>query len=303
MKVSIIIPVYNAEKYLRECIDSALNQTYQDLEVIAVDDGSTDGSLELLKKYSDKITLISKENGGVASAMNAGMKIAKGEWIKQLDCDDVLHHDAVEELVSAARNLKGEVKNYVLYSNQEVINFKGGLIYERICPDYNHLSGFDLNVILLDHMSVFPTTTLINKSAFLEYGFYDESLPLTSDYDLLLRFCFLHGCRPHLIPKILSKYRIHQNQTSFRNLKNGRAAQDRIRGKILYKLDPVERQKYVKALKQYKFSRPLTTKTRGMIFSSMVKIFPNSTVYRIVETYHNMKLTNLRKRNIMPMST
>src|SRR2546428_1497219 len=97
-KVSIIIPVYNAEKYLDKCINSAINQTYPDIEIIAVNDGSTDRSLDILKKYSDKIKIISKENGGLASARNAGFKGARGEWIKPLDADDILYPNAVEEL-------------------------------------------------------------------------------------------------------------------------------------------------------------------------------------------------------------
>jgi len=78
IKVSIIIPVYNAEKYLEECIESALNQTYPDIEIIAVNDGSTDNSLGILKKYEGKIKIISKENGGVASALNAGINAMTG---------------------------------------------------------------------------------------------------------------------------------------------------------------------------------------------------------------------------------
>ena len=81
MKVSIVIPVFNAEKYLKECIDSALNQTYKDIEIIAVDDGSTDSSPEILKKYENKITTISKKNGGTASALNAGIKVMSGAGV------------------------------------------------------------------------------------------------------------------------------------------------------------------------------------------------------------------------------
>ena len=85
-KVSIIIPVFNSEKYLEECINSALNQTYQNIEIIAVNDGSTlKITKNILKKFSDKIIIISKENGGIASALNVGIKNAKGEWIKRLD--------------------------------------------------------------------------------------------------------------------------------------------------------------------------------------------------------------------------
>ena len=88
MKVSIIIPVFNVEKYLEECIESAINQTYPDIEIIAVNDGSTDRSLQILEKFSNKIKVISKSNKGKASAFNEGLKFASGEWIKVLDLLD-----------------------------------------------------------------------------------------------------------------------------------------------------------------------------------------------------------------------
>src|SRR6185437_2092788 len=102
MKVSIIIPVYNTEKYLDECIQSALNQTYHDIEIIAVNDGSKDNSLNILEQYSDKIKIISKSNGGTASALNVGIKNMNGQWFKWLSADDLLHPTAIEELVNVA---------------------------------------------------------------------------------------------------------------------------------------------------------------------------------------------------------
>ncbi len=106
MKVSIVIPVFNAEKYISECIESALNQTYKNIEIIAVDDGSTDKSLELLHRYENKIKVISKENGGTATALNAGIKTIRGEWFKWLSDDDVLYPNCVEELIKEAKKIK-----------------------------------------------------------------------------------------------------------------------------------------------------------------------------------------------------
>ena len=81
-KVSIIIPVYNVEKYLDKCLKSVLNQTYKNIEIIVINDGSTDNSLKICKKYKDKrIVLIDKENGGVSSARNKGLELASGKYI------------------------------------------------------------------------------------------------------------------------------------------------------------------------------------------------------------------------------
>lgn len=106
MKVSIITPVYNTEKYLNKCLDSAMNQTLQDFELILINDGSKDGSLNILKeyesKYPDKVTVIDKINEGQAVARNQGLKIAKGEFIFFLDSDDWIEEKALETLYSRA---------------------------------------------------------------------------------------------------------------------------------------------------------------------------------------------------------
>lgn len=92
-KVSVIIPVYNVEKYLDDCLENVVNQTLQDIEIICVNDGSTDNSLEVLQKYESedaRIKIINKENGGLSSARNAGIREAKGEYILFLDSDDMI---------------------------------------------------------------------------------------------------------------------------------------------------------------------------------------------------------------------
>ena len=90
-KYSVIIPVYNAEKTLRRCVDSVLNQNYGDMELLLINDGSTDGSLDICNGYrsfSPQVRVIDKTNGGVSSARNAGLGIAEGEYILFVDSDD-----------------------------------------------------------------------------------------------------------------------------------------------------------------------------------------------------------------------
>ena len=100
MKFSILVPVYNVEKYIKRCIDSLKKQTLEDIEIILVDDGSTDGSSqvirELLPKASFPYTLIEKENGGAGSARNAGLRAATAQWISFIDSDDGLHPEFLE---------------------------------------------------------------------------------------------------------------------------------------------------------------------------------------------------------------
>lgn len=99
--VSVIIPVYNVEKYLKECLDSIINQTYKDIEILIVNDGSTDGSLNICNKYAEKdkrIQIISQNNEGLSAARNAAIKIAKGEYLTFVDSDDFISLDMIEYL-------------------------------------------------------------------------------------------------------------------------------------------------------------------------------------------------------------
>lgn len=103
--ISIIVPVYNVEKYLPQCLDSVIGQTYQDLEIICVNDGSTDGSLAILEQYAatdDRIKVVSQENQGPSEARNGGLEIAKGEWVMFVDSDDWLELNCCERIITQA---------------------------------------------------------------------------------------------------------------------------------------------------------------------------------------------------------
>ena len=103
-KVSIIIPVFNAEMYLRECIESVVGQSHKNIEMIFINDGSTDSSLRLLNEYKandDRIVIIDQPNGGVSSARNAGLLAARGDYITFLDSDDYYKEDAIKTLLEA----------------------------------------------------------------------------------------------------------------------------------------------------------------------------------------------------------
>ena len=107
-KVSVIVPVYNVEKYLRECMDSLINQTFEDIELICINDGSTDNSLEILKEYSstdDRIKIIdSKTNQGLSKARNVGLDNVAGKYIYFMDSDDILRHQSLERLYDLAES-------------------------------------------------------------------------------------------------------------------------------------------------------------------------------------------------------
>ena len=261
MKVSIIIPVYNSELYVEECIVSALEQTYPDVEIIAVNDGSSDGSLSILQKFEDRIRIVTKDRGGVASARNTGIKIASGEWIKLLDNDDVLYPNAISDLINEAERIDKE--NKILYGHADYIDSNGEKIGQLIEPNYNLLNDFDSNVILLDHNIGLPSTWFIHKSVIQHCGLFDE-LTEHDDYEYHLRVCLLCHCRFHLVEKKIIKYRFHSRQFTWQVMRKY-DDQDKIVQIILDKLDTDKKNKYVLALQVFRKNRSMFEKIAYLI--------------------------------------
>lgn len=137
--ISIIIPVYNVEQYLRECLDSIIKQTYKNLEIILVDDGSLDKSGEICDEYKlrdDRIIVIHKENGGLSDARNTGMEIAQGKYIQFIDSDDYIDEDMIETLYHLITENSADISmcsNYILVGEKATSNSSGKkYIYNRI---------------------------------------------------------------------------------------------------------------------------------------------------------------------------
>ncbi len=110
--ISIIIPVYNVEQYLHRCVDSVLNQTYKNLEIILVNDGSPDNCPFICDEYAKKdkrIIVVHKENGGLSSARNAGLEIVQGEYISFIDSDDWIHENYIEILYKNLHEKKADI--------------------------------------------------------------------------------------------------------------------------------------------------------------------------------------------------
>lgn len=129
--ISVIVPVYNVAPWLKECLDSVLNQTFRDMEIIIVDDGSTDSSPEIIKEYAEKdgrIITIRKENGGLGSARNVGLKIAKGEYIAFVDSDDKIHPEAYTKLYEKAKKYDCDI---VFCQTAYLDNLTGNIIEEK----------------------------------------------------------------------------------------------------------------------------------------------------------------------------
>lgn len=137
--ISVIVPIYNVEQYLERCILSILNQTYHNYELILVNDGSTDGSLDICKKYAKKfsgIIVVDKKNGGLSDARNAGLKMARGEYITFVDSDDLVVPNYLEILINVSQKTEADIvfseKFSVFSSDTDEINIKSA-VFGKIC--------------------------------------------------------------------------------------------------------------------------------------------------------------------------
>ena len=201
--ISIIIPVYNCKRYVKEAVESALNQTYLRKEVIVIDDGSHDGTAEILEGIKG-IKIITKQNGGTGSALNAGITEAKGEWIKWLSADDVMYTDALEQMMTHISKIR-DYKNCIFYTSYDIINAEGGFIkhyFER--PVENQTEE------MMRKFFGNGSTTMIHRSIFHKIGMFKE-IPHSEDYEFWLR-ALHNGIRLELIPSYTIQYRMHQDQ-------------------------------------------------------------------------------------------
>ncbi len=254
--VSVIIPVYNSAQFLKESIESIINQSYSNIEIICVNDGSTDKSLEILKQYSDKIIIISQENHGLASALNLGISKMKGDWFKWFSPDDVMYPYTIQTLVDKAKNNS----NTILYSNWEIIDENGKKLREFQESNYNELSNFEYNIRLLDGQLINVNTALIPSSLFEKNSIRELADHVAMDYDFFLSSALLCDTKFHLISKPLIKYRIHSNQLSHKNISKTMKYISKIKNEILIQLDDSMRIKYVNELKKYQKTKPIKQK-------------------------------------------
>ncbi len=210
--VSIIIPVYNGSNYLSDAIKSALAQTYENIEIIVVNDGSNDdGATEKIAlSFGDKITYYSKENGGVSSALNYGIKKMKGDYFSWLSHDDLYDENKIKKEISLITNDKDvvicsgilidEKGNRIRYHTKKINNTVDGVGLFKL-----HLSGYTLNGLAF----------LIPRSVFQVVGGFDEKMRYIQDYDLWFRMMY-YDYRFICIKDELVKNRVHKMQVTNR---------------------------------------------------------------------------------------
>lgn len=208
--VSIIIPVYNGENYIKDAINSAINQTYKNIEIIVVDDGSRDNTANIVKSFSERVIYIYKDNGGVASALNYAIRAARGDYISWLSHDDIYYTNKIEEEINELKNVDEKT---VIYSGFELVNERLELIttFENSSKtEYRRLNNNFYSILLSD---IGGCTLLIPKKVFDDVGFFDEKLLCVQDYEFWFRM-FRYGYKVKYIPKVLLQYRMHGKQDS-----------------------------------------------------------------------------------------
>lgn len=193
-KVSVIIPTYNRARFLKEAIDSVLAQTYQDYELIIVDDGSQDETAQIVKPYQDKLKYIFVPHQGVSKARNIGIQEAKGEFIAFLDSDDLWLPKKIETQVAFFT-----FHPDALICQTEEIWIRNGI---RVNPKKYHLKPSGMMFAQsLRRCLISPSAVMMCKTLFDDIGLFDESMPACEDYDLWLRVTVKYPV--YLLPQAL----------------------------------------------------------------------------------------------------
>lgn len=182
--VSIIIPTYNHEKFLKASIDSALNQTYPRVEVVVVDDCSVDGTQNILMEYGDKIRSYKQErNMGQSAARNVGIENATGQWLKFHDSDDVLDRDAVENIISFVDSIDKQDRNKSIILNQYYI--QEDELSRTVLRDFNLFDSRQKILAILSGLISIGSFSG-HRDVFVKNKF-DEALMNSEDFELVLR--------------------------------------------------------------------------------------------------------------------
>ena len=250
-KVSVIIPCFNREKFLPEAIESVLNQTYSNIELLTIDDGSTDGTREILSRFQDRgVTLLEhpgRINKGQSASINLGLSLSKGEYIAILDSDDYWDTQKIEKQV---RFLESNPDIGLVYGNGYGVDEKGNPLY-RIYED-GHTEHSNPCRVLMDCYFLVPNNALIRKSVLDQTGGFDETMRAAQDHDMAIRIAEVTPLG--YLNETLFYYRRHPDSIS-----NTRADQRWKTGFII--LD--------KARKRYPYPNKIIRKRRAVLHFRM----------------------------------
>ncbi len=310
MKVSIIVPVYNAEKYLKDALDSLVNQTLKDIEIICVNDGSTDNSLEILKSYAQKderVKIISQANRGQSSARNAGLKIAKGEYIGFLDADDWVERFAFEDLYSNATNTDISICAITSHS-KGIKNTKDPYLSAEIFPKSFEQKTFTAEDCkdFLFRISVTPVNKIYKREFLKQNNIIFKEGVIFEDNIFFLE-TFIHANSIKLSKKNLYNYRI-DNTTSCTHGRNDLKKldifsvikeQERIfKASKYYNKEMFELHK--KSTLYYWYKKITNPNVKFLYWLKMIKIYPSFTFGDLFKDFRIKKtLRSIPKESVV----
>ncbi len=207
VKVSVVIPTYNSAEYLSEAIDSVLSQSYDNWEILIVDDGSTDNTRDIIKKYDNSIKYYYKKNEGVSKARNFGIEKAQGKYVAFLDSDDYWEVDKLERQVASLEN--ENISGRACYSSFTL--FEGGFNIVGVRKSERYSSALE-DLMLQCNVVGTPSTVIVERSLFDNVGGFDPALSLCADWEMWIRLAtvteFIY------IEEPLIKYRLHESNMS-----------------------------------------------------------------------------------------
>jgi glycosyltransferase involved in cell wall biosynthesis len=214
LSVSVIIPTYNNGHFIKDALESLFGQNYPEklVEIIVIDDGSTDDTKEILRGYKKKIVYVSKENKGVASARNLGISLAKNEIITFLDSDDIWHEDRLLRVIDKF-NKRQDIG--IVYHSFEFINSHGSVIYRNFYKNFGYTEGLSdwiTNDIFSGHIFCGGSSFAFRRSVIEKIYPVPEDMKRGIDYYItVMSSCYALA---EYVPDVLSKYRLHSNNTT-----------------------------------------------------------------------------------------
>lgn len=240
--VSVLLPVHNAETYLRESLESILAQSFREFEVIAIDDGSTDGSLAILKEYAARdrrIWIYSRERRGLVATLNEGIELAQGRWIARMDADDVALPERFAKQIEQLERTQAD--------------FCGGAVecFGGWRTIWRYPIGHEACEVRLLFDVPFAHPTVIGRAVVFKSLRYSDDFQQAQDYDLWQR-AWAAGYQFTNIPEIVLRYRVHGQQVSAQHQERQREGADRVRRRhwqaLLPRMDSAEIERIIAAM-------------------------------------------------------
>lgn len=227
--VSICIPTYNGAKYLKECLDSVLAQTFTDFEVLLVDDKSSDETLDIAQEYAERDTRINiirnEKNLGLVGNWNRCIELAQGEWIKFVFQDDLIAPECLEKMLAASKPDSSIIcclRNFIFEAGTPENTrhfFKNRVLLEKLFPESTQISASDYCQAVLkqidDNFVGEPTVVMLRRNIFYKFGTFNPHLIQICDLEFWTRVAIHTGMV--YVPETLATFRVHSNATTAKN--------------------------------------------------------------------------------------